>query len=107
MTTVEHTQYIAERLRSRGIHRYYLDHYTLLVPPTATRYCGPAHRARYFLLTRPLPDGVLLYSETLALLGGQDLPTEVLPEFFGQLALDLPAPGALTRLDFIRILSHE
>jgi hypothetical protein len=99
--TSDPIQTIDMLLSSRGVKDYHMDFYTLLL--LENEQITPANRGWHFLVSKELPAGLEIISETHALKVGETTPS-TLQEFTGQMRINVPEGASVDRLDFIRII---
>lgn len=107
MISIESIAYIERLLASRQIEDYYLDIYTLAIPPDVVRITTDANRGYYYLLTHELPQGVQIASETSVLNVDESWSGKTITkiqEFTGQMSIKLPEIGVISQLEFVRAI---
>jgi hypothetical protein len=107
MISIESIAYIQRLLATRKVDDYYMDIYTLLVPPGTVKLYTDADRAFYYLLTHTLPQGTVIASETSVLQVDASWDSKTITkiqEFGGQMSIKLPSPGAIPQIEFIRAI---
>lgn len=107
MISIESIAYIERLLASRQIQDYYLDLFTLVIPPNALRISTDANRGYYYLLTHELPQGVQIASEISVLNVDESWAAKTITkiqEFSGQMSIKLPDLGVVSQLEFVRAI---
>jgi hypothetical protein len=107
MISIESIAYIERLLASRQIQDYYLDIFTLVIPPDKLRMTTDANRGYYYLLTHELPQGVQIASETSVLQVDDSWAAKTITkiqEFSGQMSFKLPDLGVVSQLEFVRAI---
>ncbi|HCS20167.1 MAG TPA: hypothetical protein DIW47_06330 [Bacteroidetes bacterium] len=110
MNSVELIGYIQQLLTTRQIKDYYLDLFTLVMPPTQNRLYTQSDRGFYYLLTSQLPVGTRIASETSILevdATWENKGITKIQEFGGQLVIWTPDPGQINELEFIRVIPRS
>lgn len=107
MISIESIAYIQRLLATRKVEGYYLDIYTLLIPPGFDKLYTDADRAFYYLLTHTLPLGTVIASETSVLQVDESWDAKTITkihEFGGQMSIQLPHAGLLNQIEFVRAI---
>lgn len=107
MISVEAVGYVERLLATRQVKDFYLDVFTLVLDPVKKDYYSDANRGFFYLLTHELPQGTTIASETAILQIDESWTSRgitKIQEFGGQLAVHLPAPGAISQVEFIRAI---
>jgi hypothetical protein len=107
MITQDLLRYVERRVAVLGYIRPQFDIFTWRLPVADTRHVTDGRRAHYYLLTSELPQGLTLLSESdgLVVNAGWTSASALarLVEFSGQISAELPSPGTVTELTFLRI----
>lgn len=107
MNQMDVFSFIERTLSARGIKDYYMDTYALTLHPAKKSHYSLGSQHLYYLISEYLPEGTLILSETSAFQVGPNFSTSGIAkvkEFTGQLAVHLPTTGAVSQLEFIRII---